>query len=294
MKILSAALLVWVIALGIVGAQEEEVPRAVPVDPSASPAAVAAPPTESEEGPATVAFWDIVEQGGIMIYPLAGLSFIAMALVVLYFMTIRQGAVVSDRFMATAESLIRKQDYLGLLSVCNRTNESIDLTTQNTLDFATKNPTASFEEVREVTISECTRQASLLHQRITYLADVGAIAPMVGLLGTVIGMIKSFNEIAQDSFVGAKQIQLAGGVSEALITTAGGLVIGIPALIFYSIFRGRVQRLIAEMEAAATHLMALLAAQYKRATARAASTGRAGRRDPQYALGHEKLDPQGL
>ncbi len=300
MKFLSAAILIWALVLGGIGAQEPDVPRAVPVDQSASSPVVATPATApggvGDPPAANVAFWDIIEQGGIMIYPLAGLSFIALALIVLYFMTIRQGSVVSDRFMGTADSLIRKQDYLGLLSVCNRTNESIARITQKTLDFATKNPTASFDEVREVTLAEGTRQASLLNQRITYLADVGAIAPMVGLLGTVIGMIKSFNEIAQDSFVGAKQIQLAGGVSEALITTAGGLVIGIPALIFYSIFRGRVQRLIAEMEAAATHLMALLAAQYKRATARAAGRSGGSRRDrdPEFAMGRDKLDPQGL
>lgn len=264
----------------------------------AAPTAPTTPETTAE----TVSFWEIIEQGGLMMYPLAGLSFIAISLILLYFLTVRQGAVVSRRFMSTADSLIRKQDYLGLLGVCNRTSESVARVTQKTLDFATKNPTASFEEVREVTEAEGTRQASILNQRITYLADVGAIAPMVGLLGTVMGMIKSFNEIAQDTFIGAGQIQLAGGVSEALITTAGGLVIGIPSLIFYSIFRGKVQRLIAELEAASTHLMALLATQYKRATARAASRNvprqtnppRHGESDGQFALGQEKPDPQGL
>jgi biopolymer transport protein ExbB len=81
----------------------------------------------------------------------------------------------------------------------------------------------------------------------------------------VIGMIKAFNNIG----VGVQQMELAPGVAQALITTASGLVISIPSLIFYSIFRGKVQKLIAEMEAAATHIMALLAAQYKRANYRA-------------------------
>ena len=199
-----------------------------------------------------------------MLYPLAGLSIAAVFLIIFYVLTIRQGAVVSDKFMNAADALIRKQDYLGLLAVCNRHNEAIARITEKTLDFATKNPTATFDEVREVTESEGTRQSSLLNQRITYLADIGAIAPMVGLLGTVIGMIKSFRNIGNIAVMGDKQNALAGGVSEALLTTAGGLCIGIPAMIFYSIFRGRVQRLIAEMEAAATHVLALLAAQYKR------------------------------
>ena len=163
--------------------------------------------------------------------------------------------------------------------------------TAKTLDFATKNPTASFEEVREVTEAEGSRQASLLHQRIQYLADIGAVAPMVGLLGTVIGMIKSFREIGQHSLVHTDQMGLASGVSEALLTTAGGLCIGIPALIFYSLFRGRVQGLVSELEAAATHIMALLAAQYKRA-ARTASSGNRPRAS-KYTL-DDTHDIQGL
>ncbi len=209
---------------------------------------------------------ELVKETGFLAWPLAALSIAAVFLIIFYTLTVRKGAVVSSRFMRSADSLIRKQDYLGLLSVCNRQDQCISRITSKTLKFATKNPLASFEEVREVTESEGSRQASLLHQRIQYLADIGAIAPMVGLLGTVIGMIKAFREIAQHSFVGSKQTGLASGVSEALLTTAGGLCIGIPALIFYSMFRGRVQGLVAELEAASTHIMALLAAQYKRAS----------------------------
>ena len=104
----------------------------------------------------------------------------------------------------------------------------------------------------------------MLTSRITYLADIGAIAPMVGLLGTVFGMIKAFLNIASGDVTGVRQMQLAENVSEALITTAAGLMIGIPALAFYSLFRGRVQKYIAELEAAATHLMALLHSQVER------------------------------
>lgn len=209
---------------------------------------------------------DLMEKGGVLMYPLAFLSVVAVFLIMFYFLTVRQGAVVSDKFMNSADALIRKQDYLGLLAVCNRHNECIARITEKTLDFATKNPTADFEDVREVTQCEGTRQASLLNQRIVYLADIGSIAPMVGLLGTVFGMIKSFSGVGNLAVTGDKQNILATGVAEALITTAAGLVVGIPALIFYSIFRGRVQRLVAEMEAAATHLLALLAAQYKRSS----------------------------
>ena len=215
-----------------------------------------------------------IKRTGIMAYPLIALSLVAVFLLVLYTFTVRQGAVVSDAFMNSADSLIRKQDYLGLLAVCTRRNEAIARITSKTLDFATRNPTASFEEVKEVTEAEGNRQSSLLLSRIAYIGDVGAVAPMLGLLGTTLGMITTFHEISGAEFGGSNQLGLAQGVSEALLCTASGLVIGIPSLIGYAIFRGKANRLISEMEAATTHLMALLAVQYKRA-ARAAS-GRQG------------------
>lgn len=206
-------------------------------------------------------FLEIIQAGGVMMFPLALISVVGLVLVLLYLLTIRRNAVVSDRFMNAAEAMIRKRDYLGLVAYCHRQNESMARVTQKTLDFFTKYPSASFGDVREVAEAEGSRQAGLLSSRITYLADIGSIAPMVGLLGTVFGMIKSFMEIAGGDIQGVRQMGLAAGVSEALITTAAGLVIGIPALVFYSFFRGRVQKYIAELEAAATHLMALLHTQ---------------------------------
>ncbi|HQW28325.1 MAG TPA: MotA/TolQ/ExbB proton channel family protein [Verrucomicrobiales bacterium] len=258
--------------------------------PAAAPAAAPAPSTASATAPAPAAapevsaatavetFLDYIMEGGVyLMVPLAALSFLAVLLVVFFMFTIRQGAVVSDKFMNAADALIRKQDYLGLIAVCNRENECIARIVYKTLDFATKNPTASFDEVREVTEAEGTRQASILSNRIGYLNDISRVAPMLGLLGTVIGMIKTFEGIGTSS--GVQQMELAPGVGQALITTAAGLVISIPSLIFYSLFRGKVQKLIAELEAAMTHIMALLAAQYKRANYRASTRRETGDAD---------------
>ncbi|QTN34354.1 MotA/TolQ/ExbB proton channel family protein [Akkermansiaceae bacterium] len=247
-------------------------------------------------------FLEIIQAGGVMMFPLALISVIGVVLVLLYLLTIRRNAVVSDRFMNAAEAMIRKRDYLGLVAYCHRQNESMARVTQKTLDFFTKYPSASFGEVREVAEAEGSRQAGLLSSRITYLADIGSIAPMVGLLGTVLGMIKSFMEIAGGDIQGVRQMGLAEGVSEALITTAAGLVIGIPALVFYSFFRGRVQKYIAELEAAATHLMALLHTQveHQRPTGRESYAAPSQRTREDYAmpvpspLGGDRPDLHGI
>lgn len=236
-----------------------------PANP-AEPAAATDTAEITETGTETI-LEAMKDAGPVFITLLGGLSFIAVLLIIFYTLTIRQGTVVSNKFMNAADALIRKQDYLGLIAVCNRENECIARIVYKTLDFATKNPTASFDEVREVTEAEGTRQASILQNRISYLNDIGRVAPMVGLLGTVWGMIRAFNDMG----TGVQHMELAPGVAQALVTTAGGLVIGIPSLVFYSIFRGKVQKLIAELEAAMTHIMALLAAQYKRANYRSSA-----------------------
>lgn len=204
----------------------------------------------------------IKNQGGPIIYPLAVISVVTVVLIFFFFITIRGNRVVSDRFMRNAEILIRKEDYLGLINECNRKNESIARITENAVEFMTKNTGASFNEVREVAIAEGSRQSGMLNNRISYLSDIGSISTMLGLLGTVIGMIVTFIRISQGNVDGVQQMKVAEGVYPALITTGIGLSIGIVALLFYSIFRGRVQKYISELESASTHLLALLAAQH--------------------------------
>ncbi len=227
--------------------------------PTVASAQTAHPPTPA----ASLNLWQVIVSGGPVMIPLAVLSILAVALVLVYLFTLRHGVVVTRRYMATADALLRKRDYLGLLAISNRHREAVARVMQRTLDFITQNPGATFDQAREIAETEGTRQAAALNQRIAYLADIGTIAPMLGLLGTVLGMIKSFSVVASD-IVSSRPMMLADGVAEALVTTAAGLFIGIPAMVAYSFFRGRVQSLIAELEAASTQLIALLAVGFSK------------------------------
>jgi biopolymer transport protein ExbB len=204
----------------------------------------------------------LFKAGPVMI-PLVLLSIFFVMLVVVYLMTIRRGAVVSSGYMATADALLRKRDYLGLLAVSNRHGEAIARVVQKVLDFMTKNPQADLQQVREIAETEGTRVAANLNNRVIYLADIGMIAPLLGLLGTVFGIIHSFGALGAD-IGSARYVALSRGISEALVNTAAGLAIGIPAMAFYAFFRGRAQKLISELEAASTHVLALLSLQYGR------------------------------
>jgi biopolymer transport protein ExbB len=105
-----------------------------------------------------------------------------------------------------------------------------------------------------------------LEHRLSYLALIGTIAPMCGLLGTVQGMIISFDQIAT-SAVSPKPSELAGGISTALVTTLLGLGIAIPAMVFYSILKNRIQRLVLEIGMVSEGLMSRFAAAGKQKSA---------------------------
>ncbi len=215
--------------------------------------------TPGGPGPKSATLWQMAVSGGPMMIPLGILSIITVMLIIVFFFSARRGAMVSGRFMQTADALIRKRDYLGLLAISNRHNEGVARVMRRTMDFLTKNPKATLEEAREIAMTEGTRQASALNQQVALLADIGTIAPMLGLLGTVIGIVQSFGVIAIDA-AAQRPTMLAHGIGEALIATATGLLVGIPAMAAYAFYRGRVQGAISELEGATTHLMALMSA----------------------------------
>ncbi len=184
-----------------------------------------ATPPLTPDLPHTKTVLDALLKAGPVMVPLFLLSIFSVMLVIVYLMTIRRGAVVSN--------------------------------------FTTKNPNADFQQVREIAETEGTRVAANLNNRVVYLADIGMIAPLLGLLGTVFGIIRSFGALGADLGT-ARYVLLSQGISEALVNTAAGLAIGIPAMMFYAFFRGRAQRLISDLESACTHVLALLSLQYSK------------------------------
>src|SRR5215475_12702234 len=216
---------------------------ATPGAPAAAPTAAAtAQPTFVPEIHAKSILETLFAAGWVMAL-LFALSVFFVMLVIIYLMTIRRGAVVS-----------------------NRHGEAIARVVQKILDFTTKNPGADLAQVREIAETEGTRVASSLNNRVTYLADIGMIAPLLGLLGTVLGIIRSFGALGADLGT-ARYVLLSKGISEALVNTCAGLAIGIPAMMFYAYFRGKAQKLISELESATTHVLALLSLQHGGRTA---------------------------
>jgi biopolymer transport protein ExbB len=116
---------------------------------------------------------------------------------------------------------------------------------------------SGWSEVEKAMEDAAAEQAARLFRRIEYLSVIGNIAPMVGLLGTVTGMLLAFKQVA-DTGGNAGAAQLADGIYQALVTTIAGLIIAIPALGAFALFRSRVDQLVAEAACAALHALSPL------------------------------------
>ncbi|MCH5284377.1 MAG: MotA/TolQ/ExbB proton channel family protein [Akkermansiaceae bacterium] len=220
--------------------------------------------TDKVLSPGGVQLVELFEKGGALMWPLLALSVIALMVFFICLWTTRSSAVLPMRVIAPVETFIRRKDYAGLMDMCERTDSNFTRTLRVVMLFLQRNPRANIDEVREVASAEGSRQANSLTRQISWLADIGGIAPMIGLLGTVIGMMRTFTEMAAGNFEGVKQMQMASGISEAMITTAGGLVLAIPCMLCYVIFRNRIQKRITDMEAAITHILSVISGQMDR------------------------------
>lgn len=209
--------------------------------------------------PEGMSLWEIVKAGGWVLAPLVLLSIVGFAMVVYYFLALRRDKIVDPDFVEGCRRLLRDKRLDRMETLCNSSGRPIAAVMRVALEARAVRGPADTLAMREAAESEGERQAAALWDQIHYLMDIVVVAPMIGLLGTVIGMIRSFSGLALD-ISAAKPILLAQGVSQALTCTAMGLCVAIPAAIFYAYFRGHVNKLTLEMEAASTDLVNRLVA----------------------------------
>jgi biopolymer transport protein ExbB len=114
------------------------------------------------------------------------------------------------------------------------------------------------ERLHQVTEGAGRRAVGALKQEVAYLANIGVLCPMIGLLGTVLGMITAFESFAAELDVAAKQAMLTAAIGKAMITTAAGLVVGIPSMAAYYISAARVNRIASELELSCENIIAFI------------------------------------
>lgn len=174
--------------------------------------------------------WKSSYIGGVILL----LSFAALGLVIEHFVSIKDDKLIPPDFVAALQTAIDEKKYQDAMQLCEMSDNYISRIMQVGLSEIRYGYDAMVESMSTIGEEESIK----LNQKIGYLSLIGTIAPMLGLLGTVAGMIIAFKQISEQTVTNARL--LAGGIYMALVTTVMGLIVGIPSLFFYSFFQDRV------------------------------------------------------
>ena len=196
----------------------------------------------------------MVAHAGWVMIPLALASMITVTLIIYCFFTLTEKSITTPELLERMEPFFENEDLEGLAAYVAERPQATARIIDRTLQFLERHPEADAESIKIVAETEGNRIAAALNQRVLYIMDVGVLSPMLGLFGTVIGILNSFGHIASEASP-MRTMLLAGGVSQALVATASGLIVGITAMAFYAYFRGRVGHLVSVLESEATLLV---------------------------------------
>jgi biopolymer transport protein ExbB len=218
---------------------------AVAQSPKAAPAA-------STEAPGD-GFFDMIKAGGWVGHTILLLSVVAVSLSIEHLLTIRRKTLLPPGLAEKVRDLLRAGQAAQAEQLC-KTHPS---TLGYVLQAGISELDGGWPIVEKAMEDAVAEQASRLYRKAEYISVIGNIAPMLGLLGTVMGMIEAFSMVASSQGT-ARAADLAEGIYLALVTTVEGLVVAIPALAVFAIFRSRIDGLIAEVAYVAQHVFAPL------------------------------------
>ena len=202
--------------------------------------------------------WDIVRGGGILMFPIAICSLVLVAFVFERTVSLRRGRVIPGPFVSRFIRQIREGelDRERALALCIENGSPVAEVFAGTV----RKWGRPAVEVEQAIIDAGERVTNGLRRYLRVLNGVATVSPLLGLLGTVVGMIRAFNAIATSNAMGRPEL-LANGISQALLTTAAGLTVAIPALICYMFFVSRVDRLIMDIDAMGQELVQMISAE---------------------------------
>lgn len=191
-------------------------------------------------------------KGGILMAPIGLCSVLALAIVLERLYMLRQPRVLSPEVLRIVEQYLREGETREALAICRRRPVAIT----RILHAGIANHHRTKSEIKEIIEDAGRHEVPSLERYLGVLGTIASISPLLGLLGTVTGMIKVFNVIAVRG-VGHPGA-LAGGISEALITTAAGLAVAIPSLVFHNYFVSKADNFIIEMEKASLRMLEIM------------------------------------
>lgn len=197
---------------------------------------------------------EFFQKGGFTIYPLILSSIVALAIVIEKSLALRRKKVIIPEIASIIDNIKGPEDVGLALSICEKHKGPF----ANIVRQGLESRDLPKEEIKEILNDQGRQEVHALERGLMILETVAGIAPLLGLLGTVIGILKVFNVI---SVMGVGQATaMAGGISEALITTIVGLSIGIPAVVGFNFFSNKAESLVLEIEKYSAVLLRKVAA----------------------------------
>jgi biopolymer transport protein ExbB len=202
----------------------------------------------------------LIEAAGWPIWPLIICSVVALALIVERFLAYRTAKIMPENLLETAMNATRtERPKIEIIRQLSQ-DSLLGSVLASALQAMGQTSKPSTDELRLVMEGAGKRAEHILNQRLTALATIASSAPLLGLLGTVVGMIEIFG--VQSTGGAGNPAQLAHGISVALYNTAFGLIVAIPSLIFWRYFRARADEYLLEMELSAERFVQHLKHQY--------------------------------
>lgn len=201
--------------------------------------------------------WDVIQKGGPLMYLIILCSVVALAVVIERLYHLHRARIDSDKFMESISNTLRRNRVMEAIDLCEKTPGPVAHIIKAGILKHDRSRTEIKEAIEDAGICEVPR----LEKNLGALATIAHISPLLGLLGTVTGMVRAF-QIIQEKATSLHLVSpgdLAGGIWEALITTAAGLIVAIPTFVAYNYLVSRVKGFILEMERTTTDLINILA-----------------------------------
>ncbi len=200
--------------------------------------------------------WEFMQKGGPIMWPILLCSVISFAIVIERLIRLKQEQIDTKSFMEQISKSLKRNKIMEALDLCERTGGPI----ANILKAGILKHDRPRAEVREAIEDASMHEVPRLERNLPVLATVAHVAPLLGLLGTVTGLVSAFQviEVKASATNPVSPGDLAGGIWEALLTTVFGLCVAIPTYVAYNYLVSRVDGFVLEMERSATDLLNIL------------------------------------
>jgi len=197
--------------------------------------------------------WEVIQKGGPLMWPILVCSFVAFVIVVERIYYLRQVNIDSKKFTEQVARSVKRNRIMDAIELCERTAGPV----ANILKQGILRHDRPRREVREAVEDAALHEVPLLERHLPVLATIAHISPLLGLLGTVTGMVQAF-QVIQEKSSAVSPINpgdLAGGIWQALLTTVVGLCVAIPCYVAYNYLSSRVDGFVLDMEKSTTDLL---------------------------------------